>query len=271
MAAKKTQAIATRGNAAIANFDEELARLAEEAATQEANTGGGQFFSIRGGTLSLGGAPIPNNEMIVVIADAVLVNALYDSDYDPDAPRSPVCYAFGRDEKAIAPHADSEERKAEGCADCPLNQFGSAEKGRGKACKNGRRLALISAGELSAKTGEFTPSTAEELAKAPIAYLNVPPTSINSYGTYVKTLLGATKRPPQVVFTKVSLVPDPKTQVKVCFELFDQATADLVPTLLERAKEARAAIEFPFPKSEQREAPAPRAQGKGRAPAGRRF
>src|SRR5690606_31878069 len=84
---------------ALATYDEELAKLAEEAASQEANTGGGQFFSTRGGVLSLNGAPIPNNEMAVIILDGILVNTYYQGGFDPDSPSSPICYAFGRDEK----------------------------------------------------------------------------------------------------------------------------------------------------------------------------
>lgn len=273
--AKKT-AMTTTGKTAIARYDEELAAEAEAYAAQEASTGGGQFFSIRGGTLSLGGAPIPGNEMIVVVADSILVNAHYAGDYDPDAPASPTCYAFGRDENTIAAHEDSEEPVHDGpCVDCPNNQWGSAEKGRGKACKNGRRLALISAGDLNSKTGEFTPFDADELAKAAVAYLNLPPTSLNSFGAYVKQLAGTLRRPPHAVYTRVSVVPDPKTQLKVIFECVEPVPAELIPTVRARNKEVKSIIEFPFTKGADREqtkqAKAGRSSKSATRPAKRRF
>jgi len=63
------------------------------------------------------------------------------------------------------------------CANCPLNQFGSAEKGQGKACKEMRRLFLV-------EHGDNLPSI-----------LNIPPTSIKAYDTYVSGLLTKNKAP----------------------------------------------------------------------------
>ena len=247
MAAKK------QPTKALALYDEELAQLAQEAADQEANTGGGQFFSTRGGILAFAGAPIPNNEMVVIVLDSILVNAFYPGDFDPDAPQSPTCYAFGRNDKTMKPHADSEEPVSEECEGCPNNEFGSASKGRGKACKNGRRIALLPAGNID-RNGEFEAYEDEgEFAKGQVGFLNLAPTSINSYGAYVKQINAALKKPPLSVFTKVSLVPDPKAQFKVVFENLGPVSEDLVPVLLARFREVRPALEFPFPKAEARE------------------
>jgi hypothetical protein len=236
---------------ALAKWDEELAAAAAEAAEQEANTGGGQFFSTRGGILALSGAPIPGNKMGVVVLDSVLFNALYLDDYDPENPQSPTCYAFGRDEATIAPHEEAPEKAAEACGGCPNNVFGSADKGRGKVCKNGRRLALVSAGLIDPKTDVFEAFTDEaDFAKGQVAFLNLAPTSINSFGAYVKQLFGTLKRPPFGVFTQVSVVPDPKTQFKVFFENLGPVPDDLIPAVLARHKEVRETIAFPFPKAE---------------------
>jgi hypothetical protein len=58
------------------------------------------------------------------------------------------------------------------------------------------------------------------------------------------------KRPPFAVFTKVKLVPDPKTQVAVTFELLGPAPATMAEVLLRRHKEAEDAIVFPYPKKD---------------------
>jgi len=236
---------------ALTKFDEELAKAAEAAAAQEASAGGGQFFSLRGGTLKFNDSPLPNNEMAVVIVDSVLENTYFKDDFDPDSPQGPDCYAFGRDEETMKPHKDVEDPEADGCAECDLNKFGSADRGRGKACRNRRRLALIPAGTLS-KQGEF--EAYEELAhfeKSPIAYLALPPTSINGYAAYVKQVAGALKRPPYAVFTRVALVDDEKSQFKVIFELLEPAPNELIPTLMQRHEESVETIEFPYLKVEE--------------------
>ena len=53
--------MATRKKAgtSVAKWDEELAQQAAIAAEMEANTGGGQFFSVRGGQLSWQDSPPP--------------------------------------------------------------------------------------------------------------------------------------------------------------------------------------------------------------------
>ena len=60
MATKKTQ------TTALVKWDEELAKQAEIAAGMEANTGGGQFFSTKGGILSWQDAPLPGSQTAVL-------------------------------------------------------------------------------------------------------------------------------------------------------------------------------------------------------------
>jgi hypothetical protein len=55
------------------------------------------------------------------------------------------------------------------CAACALNQYGSSEKGAGKACKNMRVIYLL-------QSGEFMP-----------LQISLPPTSIGPYTRFVNT------------------------------------------------------------------------------------
>ena len=236
---------------AMTKYDAQLAAYAQEAAEQEANTGGGTFFSIRGGTLKLNDSPLPNNEMAVVIVDSVLENTYYEGDFDPDTPQSPGCFAFGRVEEEMKPHESVKTPEAAGCVECPQAEWGSAVKGRGKACRNRRRLALIPAGTID-KHGVFEAETdPKHFADAAVAYLALPPTSINGFGAYVKKINATLKRPPFAVFTKISLVPDEKTQVKVVFELLDKVDEDLISTLIERHGQEKQVIEFPYQPTEE--------------------
>lgn len=248
---------------AVAKWDEELARLAEINANMEKSSVGGQFFGLRGGQLTFGDSPLPNNEMAVIIIDSVLENVYYEDDYDPDNPASPTCFAFGRDEKTMAPHlivTDAGQSQHDQCDGCPMNEFGSAERGRGKACRNARRLALIPAGTL-ARNGELDfIDDPDHYKTADVAYLKVPPTSIRGYASFVQQVTSVLRRPTFAVITKVKVVPDPKNQFKVTFEVIDKVPDALISTLIERNKEIQAVIDFPYQLSDP-EAEKPKGRG----------
>lgn len=248
----------------LVKWDKQLADLAQKAAGQEAGVGNGQFFSIKGGRLSLNDNRMPNDEMVCVVLDHVCENVLYAADYDPDNPSGPVCYAFGRADKDMKPHEAVAKPQSPDCADCAHNQWGSAEKGRGKACKNRRRLAIIAGGDFDPKSEEFTPyEDAEQYATQQPSYLSLPPTALNAWGAYVKKLNGSVRRPPCAVFTKISVTGDDKTQVKINFEMVDLVPDDLVPTMLKAAEAAEKAIIFPYPAREDAK-PAKKKAGKKR-------
>jgi hypothetical protein len=233
----------------VANWDEELAKQAAAAAETESSTATGNYFSTKGGILAWNDSPLKGNEMACVILDAVLENVYYGSDYDPDEPQGPQCFAFGRDEKTMAPHEDVIEagtEQNETCHGCPMNEFGTAEKGKGKACRNVRRLGLIPAGSFD-KNGMFEPEEDEEAYKnAELGFLKLPVTSVKAYAAYVKTLAASMKRPPLGVFTKISVVPDAKTQFKVTFEALGLVPNELMGIVMERKPEAVATIESPY-------------------------
>ncbi len=253
---------------AIAKWDEELAREAEIAANMEANTAGGQFFSTKSGVLSWNDAQLPDNQMAVIILDSIMENDFYEGEYDPKNPVPPLCFAFGRDEKAMAPHKiviEAGNAQHEGCQGCEWNEFGTADKGRGKACKNTRRLAMIPAGTLTAD-GRFTPF--DDVAKfesAAPGFMRLPVTSVRGYASFVKQVAGALKRPPYGVFTKVKVVPDAKNQYQVTFEALGKVGDELMPTVHQRHQELMATIDFPYALAEEQPAPPPPRATRGRA------
>lgn len=237
-------------NTSIMRYDEELAKQAEEYAEQEANTGGGNFFSIRDDKLTFNDTPMPGNQVGAVILDSILVNAYYATKFDKNKPQQPVCYSFGRVEKEMAPHGESPDKQCESCDDCEYNKYGSGE-GRGKACKNGRRLALIPAGTYDEDGKKFKPFTdPEQFEKAPVGYLMIPPTSINGFGAFTKQIAGSLKRPPHGIFTKVKL-----EDKQITFEPIMKAPDDILQVVMARHKEAKGLIEFPFPKPDDRAEP----------------
>jgi len=231
----------------LAKYDERLAELAKKYSQQEstAAVGGGKFFRAAGGILKFDDEPLPGNRVAVIILDHVFENTYYTEDYDPNTPTSPECFAFGRDEKTMEPHEQSHEKQSDGCAVCQWNKFGSADKGRGKACRNSRRLAVIPAGSFS-KNGDFKPFTKEEHFKSvETAYMKLPPTSIRDFSRYVKTL-ASNELPPFAVITSITVVPDESTQFKFVFEAIEEVDSDLVEILIARSETAAEEIDFPY-------------------------
>lgn len=242
---------AKKPGTALVNWEAEFKNLAKEDA-KDIEVGQGKYLSLKGGILSFGGAKIPDNELSCVLLGWTRVNAYYDPDiaYNPENPSSPICYAFGRKEKEMAPHEAAPDKQESGCAGCPLNEFGSGQNGKSKACKNSIRLALIAATDL------------EDLSAAEVVYLNVPPTSMKNVLFYLKNELGGKQeRPFWSVVTTVKPVPDAKNQFSVtfaCEELIEDT--DLFPELKEMAEAATAGLEAPFPVKEKEPEPV---KGKG--------
>lgn len=247
---------------------EQQAALA--AAAQRSAGGGGKFFSTRAGVLQFDNNPLPGNQMAVIILADVMENAFYDGPFEEGNPQPPKCFAFGHDEDEMEPHeaVDKDEyfeRQAIACAGCPQNEWGSADTGRGKACKNVMRLAVIPAGQYKGKGSGRNVTYDLELfddeahfAKADIAFLKLPVMSVKNYAKYVKQIAADLRRPPHGVVTNIYLEPDPKSQYKVMFELVDNVDGDLMPTIMKRHKAEKDSIDFPYgPPTEGEENSAP--------------
>lgn len=271
MATAKTTKPKTSSSTAVAKWDEELARQAQIAAAVEESTATGQFFSLKSGVLSFNDNPLPGNEMAVVILDSILETVYYEGKYDSDNPQGPVAFAFGREEKTLTWHENSApEFAGKLCSESEVCEWGSSDTGRGKAARETRRLAMIPAGTFD--NGKFKAFTDEgQFETAAIAYMKLPVTSVKGYAAFVKQVVGALKRPPHAIFTKVKVVPDANSQFKVLFEPLSQVPDDLLGIIMQRHEEAQASIEFPYPRYDEVEAakPAPRGRGAKAAPPAR--
>lgn len=235
--------LAVQGNTGLATagaWDDELAKYAQEASAKERLVAG-KFLSVKGGALSLDGQALKGNVADVVVVGSVYENTYYEGAYDPDNKSPPVCYAFADEEKGLAPHPESAKPQAESCAACPLNKWGSARKGEGKACQNRRRLAMIAAVDL-------TPTSVE---KAEVVYLKVPVTSTRYWAAYTKGLANMMKRPPFAVITRVACHPDPKTQIRLGFEPVGNLPSEVIPAILKVVEGQKEAIGFPYGKPEE--------------------
>jgi hypothetical protein len=203
--------VAPVGSGALALPEDMLAALAAEAkaaAAQERPAVG--RISLKSGVMSYAGAPVPGNKMEAVVLAASFRNVWYAGRYDPNNIVNPNCFALSMTDDGMAPHANVSTPPAKSCADCPNNEWGSDPNGgRGKACKQGRRLILIPGHAV--EQGPDTVRTAE------MAVLDLPVTSVKNYSGYVNTLAASTSMPVYAAVCEISVVPDAKTQFKVQF------------------------------------------------------
>jgi len=189
--AKKTVAKkSTKKEVALpADWERQMAADAKEEYQEESKVSGGSIvtLSTKDKRFSLGDDDL-GNEIDVVVADSAFEHAYYDRPYDEDNPSPPACFAIGKVEKDLVPHPDSPVPQHENCKDCPWNEFESAAVGKGKACKNKRRLALFAHGDDGLST--------EQMVILPIA-----PTGLKNYAIYAKGVNAKLKRPTYAVVT----------------------------------------------------------------------
>lgn len=232
----------------ITNYDAEWAKQAALYADQE-TLGSGTFLSTRGGILSFGEEELPGNQACVIILDAVKENTYYADKFNPTEAASPICYAFGRGADEMVPHPSMAQHpeyfvpQARECSACPHSQWGSADTGRGKACQNRRRLALIAAGYYAPKRGsrDFDLelfSDPKHFETTDIAFIKLPVLSVKEWAKYVTQVSASLQRPAHGVITRLYVEPDPKSQYKVHFDMIEKVPDVLTYIIIARHEAA---------------------------------
>ena len=273
MAPAKKQVVPTQkaGNPATAMipWEEQMAKDAEVAAAMT-GAASGTFISIKGGVVTIDKVPVspvmmrlPGNVVDVPVSriEAVVVahvfeNVYYEGKYDENTPVPPKCFAFGTVDSSessspMAPHPLSTEPQNPTCYGCWANEWASADTGRGKACKNIRRLAIIAGDEDSI-------ADAETIANQKVHYLKVPVTSVKAWDGHVKAVANTLRRPPLGVVTYISAAPDTKTQLRVDFSVARKIeTGEQYEALSKVGKfQQEEGILFPYQPASEREEPA---------------
>ncbi len=251
----------------ITKWDEKMATMAEQYASGESVKG--DFLSIKGGVLSFQDEPMPGNQMAVIILDVIRERTFYAEKYDASSEHNlpPVCYALARSEEDLAPHTSMQkdltyfQPQNDVCATCPNNEWGSSDTGKGKACAERRRLAVLPAGYYAPKKGSrdfdlHLFDEAKHYEDADIAFLKLNVMSVKDWARYVTDLASSLRRPPVGVVTRVYVEPDPKSQFRVRFETIESVPDSLFDVLMARHSEAMESIEFGYsaPSAEAREA-----------------
>jgi hypothetical protein len=216
-----------------------------------------KFISFKSGVMTFNDQAAPGNKLQVVVVGSAFENAYFPGRYDPNKVKSPDCYAIALREEDLAPNVDDvTTAQAESCDDCPLNEWESDPAGgKGKACKNVRRLAVIQAFQV------------KDNAKAlDVLYARIPVTSVANWSKYVTQIGNVVKRPPWGIVTEISVVPDAKSQFKVHFEFVELVEEPMLEPIYRIHKQLTEGGDmlFGYPKNapEEEEAPAATAKSK---------
>jgi hypothetical protein len=126
----------------------------------------------------------------VVILDWRNVRAYFTGVYNAQNPSPPKCAAMAFKLEDLKPLPFSTTPQHETCEGCPRDEWGSDPSGgKGKACKNGVRLAVVPA-DLG---GTVDP------AKVPILALDITPTGLKSWNSLVAETAAKNLSPLQLI------------------------------------------------------------------------
>ncbi len=190
-AAESKASKAKAGKGLVSMKDLEKMYATDAKATLETEPlGGAPIISTRGKKFKIGDTVLKAPLNCIVVGTS-FENRWFDKEYDPDDPGSPACCAVGEvgKESQMKPQDNSPVKQSETCQGCPKSQFGTADKGRGKACGNYRRVALIG----------LTDSRPEPQPML----IKIPPTGIKKFSAYVKQVASVADRPLHGVITSL--------------------------------------------------------------------
>ena len=261
-------AIVKSENKAVMSWKDRLKRDADRQAVTEASVQTSTSYQVKGSTLLFNDAPVVGNELLCVILSNRFHNVYYDRAYEPGEQFPPVCYAYGEEAKEMSPAekvVNAGNAVHESCLGCPMNEFGSSDTGRSKACANKRKLEILVIGSIvSGRPKLFTKAT--EIAGQEIVSLMIPPTSGKNFSTYAKQVKATFDYPVYGVITRLKIEPHMTNQYSVVFELVSEVPDALMEAIISRVDEAEGAIETDYALPEEAP-PAPAKPIKGKAPA----
>lgn len=196
------------------------------------------FMSLKSGVMSIGDEPVPGNEINAIVVATVSENTWYKDRYDPNVKANPACYALGEGKaEDLVPMTEAKEPQHTDCKTCSKFEWGSDPNGgRGKACKERRRLALMA------------PDGGAELV-----ILSIPPTSLKNWANHVSRVVATTGKSTAGVVTRIKVVPNAKNQFEVKFEIVDMVPDAALPSVMSHKAEALAAMTSPYPEMDEEE------------------
>lgn len=149
----------------------------------------GQKIKITAGRWALPNGKTSIEPLRVIVLGWRWINRYYPGVFDAGDIQSPACWSVGTEPDAMTPTGGEDQQHTD-CTSCPMNKFGS--NGKGKACRNGARVAMVAAD-----------------LKSDIVYFDIAPTTIKSFSETINKLSSTGTHPLQAIVevdidTKVS-------------------------------------------------------------------
>ena len=183
----------------VMSYRDRMAALVAQ--TQKAEAPAGGFISTKGSRLSVGDVRLPNDTIRAIVVEYRKDNEFYPNAYVAGQSAAPICSAIVRPHEILSPWrlprpgeemenltvgeryvSDSPEPQVpegHGCDSCPMLEWGSAKlikgkqgSGKGKACRESRRLHLFAADQCT---------TPDDASRAP--YMTADPRPADLAGT----------------------------------------------------------------------------------------
>ena len=213
---KKTARKKSTGKALVSAAELKKQMLAKNKASVEQDVGG-DYISIRNSKFSFKSQNLGGKIEVIILGYSYL-RTYYDQPFSPDDPSAPACYAVSFEEEGMEPASDAVKPQCDGmCHECELDAWGSDDTGDGKACKEQRRIAVLSA--------------ENDLASAEVAYINVPSASLKNWRSYVNPIIKKMGAHPSWFVTEISFDEDydfPCLQFKIVDEINDAGELNII-------------------------------------------
>lgn len=223
-----------------AEFLAELAGEAKDAAAQERPAI--SKLSTASGQLKYQGEVVAGNNMDVVVLYASYRNVWYAGAYDRNNIKNPDCFSLSETDEGMVPDPNAANPPNATCGGCPKNAWKSDVKpdgtvGKGKACKESRRLVMMPAGALESVDG---------VKSAELAILDLPVTSAKNYGALVNTVAATVGAPVWACVTNVKVQPS-KNQFEVVLTPIRVAPSkEIILALKARVEDAKRVALEPY-------------------------
>ena len=232
--AKKAVAEVKTGTKALTNWRDRMAKSVERERKliEQLPADGGNFIGFGGGTITVGGVEINPLKGIVLAQQSE--RAYYSGQYSPTSKELPACFSLDM----LQPHDNSSDPQSTKCVNCPQNQFGSAEQGGGKGCKEGVKLAIV---PLDGVDGPVYVTKKISWSSTKIW----------------RNVAGALDGALAEHAVKITNKPDARTQYKLSFDMQKLPVNDnqLMERVAARLDEAEALVALPYPAAEEDEKP----------------
>lgn len=241
----------------------ELAHEAKEAAAVERPAV--SKMSTSNGQLKYLGEPVAGNNLDVVVLYASHRNVWYSGVYDRNNIKNPDCFALSETGIDMIPGASNPVNPT--CTGCPKAEWKSDVKsdgtvGKGKACKESRRLVLMPASVLDHP---------DNVKKAELAILDLPVTSAKNYGGFVNAVAATVNVPPWAVTCNIKAQPSKNQFEIVLTPLRLLPSAEILQAVRSRLEDAKRLALEPYDETSPTNSAVIQAQREREAAAGAKF